>query len=237
MAPIQVGALLYDWQVLDVAGPFDLLSSVSKPILEYANSHITTIGQHLVDKAREFEFHHIGETMEPITLLTSNFKVLPTVLVDDCPELDILVIGGTIPETHKFSEKFADFIRHHAKANKLIFTTCTGASHLASTGVLDGRNATVNNVEYGWIVKNFPKVNWSKDKKWVIDGNIWTGSGASSAMDMIAHYIKERWGLDMMIAAAKNLDFEPRDIDGMYYTVFPKRYDAQGKQVSTNDLS
>lgn len=236
MAPIKVGTLVFEWQALDVFGPFDLLNSVSKPILGYTNGHITSIGQHCVDRAPEFVFHHIGETMDPVTLLTNQFVIKPTITVDECPELDILLIGGTIPETHKFSAKFTEFIKRHNAAGKTIFTTCTGASHLASTGVLDGRNATVNNVEYNWIVNNFPKVKWSKDKKWVVDGNIWTGGGASSGMDMIAHWIKEQWGLDMLIAAAKNLDFEPRDIDGLY-TVFPKRYNDKGQQISTLDFS
>jgi transcriptional regulator GlxA family with amidase domain len=175
--------------------------------------------------------------MESVALLSSNFKVVPSVTVDDCPDLDILVIGGTMPETFKgFSPKFLEFIKRHNAAGRTIFTTCTGAAHLASTGVLDGRNATVNNCEFNWIAKQYPKVKWSKEKKWVVDGNVWTGSGVSAGMDMVAHWIIEQWGLDVMMAAAKNFDFEPRDIDGLY-TVFPKRYNEKGEQISTNDFS
>jgi transcriptional regulator GlxA family with amidase domain len=103
---------------------------------------------------------------------------VPTDTVDDPPELDHLLIAGPIPETFKFPPKYVEFIKRHHAAGKTIFTTCTGASALASTGVLDGKNATVNNLEYKWISNRYPKVKWTKNKKWVIDGNIWTGGGA-----------------------------------------------------------
>ena len=101
-----------------------------------------------LDRAPEFVFHHIGENLEPFHLMTSSITILPTVTVDDCPELDRLLIGGPIPEEFKFPPKFVDFTKRHVAAGKLLFTTCTGASALATTGVIDGRKATVNNVEY-----------------------------------------------------------------------------------------
>lgn len=71
------------------------------------------------------------------------------------------------------------------------------------------------------------------EKQWVVDGNLWTGSGAVAGMDMFAHWIKEKFGSDVMTAGALGLDFEPRDINGLL-TVLPKRYDAAGKQISTH---
>lgn len=232
MAPVVFGALLFNYQAIDIVGPFDILNSSSKPILQFVDSQMG-LDKTLIDRAPEFVFHHIGETLEPVTLLTSNYIVKPTTTVDDCPELDALLIGGTIPEGFSFPQSYVDFIKRHHKAGKLIFTTCTGAAALATTGVLDGKNATVNNVEYDWIAKEFPKVKWTKAKKWIIDGNIWTGSGASAGIDMFAHWIKENYGLDVLKAGALNLDYEPRDVDGLY-TVFPQRFDKSGKQISTS---
>ena len=93
---------------------------------------------------------------------------------------------------------------------------------LATTGLLDGRNATVNNSEYNQIAAEFPQVKWSREKTWVVDGNIWTSGGAMAGMDMIAHWIKVNLGLDVLIAGASCLDYEPRDIDGMN-KVLPQR--------------
>jgi transcriptional regulator GlxA family with amidase domain len=158
---------------------------------------------------------------------------VPTTTIDECPELDCLLLGGPNPESFKLHPKYAEFIRRHVAAGKLLFTTCTGAFVAASAGVLDGKNATINHVEYEWVKKRFPQVNWTKEKQWVVDGNLWTGSGAVAGMDMIAHWIKESFGLDVLTAGALGLDFEPRDIDGLL-TVLPKRYNADGKQISTH---
>lgn len=109
---------------------------------------------------------------------------------------------------------------------------CTGSFVAAQAGVLDGRTATVNHIEFEWIKKRYPKVNWVLEQ-WVVDGNIWTGSGAVAGMDMAAHWIKEKYGEKVMTAAALGLDFEPRDINASL-TVLPKRYDANGKQTSAH---
>jgi transcriptional regulator GlxA family with amidase domain len=228
---IHFGSLVYEYQTMDIAGPFDFINLASRHVAEYGYSH-GAVSKETVDKSPSFVFHHIAETLEPVKLMTSGFMITPTDTLDDHPELDYLLIGGPMPETFEFAPKYVDFIKQHHAAGKTIFTTCTGASALASTGILDGKNATVNNVEYNWITKKYPNVNWSKDKKWVIDGNIWTGGGVVAGMDMFAHWLEKTYGKDVMIAAAMQLDFEPRDINGMIGVV-PLRYDASGKQIST----
>ncbi len=119
------------------------------------------------------------------------------------PELDILLVAGPYLGNFELHPKHADLIRRHVAGGKLLFTTCTGASIVASTGVLDGKRATVNHVEYDWVKNRWPKVNWTDEKKWVIDGNIWTGSGAIAGMDMRGgHWLKENYGLGVLTQAA-----------------------------------
>ncbi|KAJ4354672.1 uncharacterized protein N0V89_006409 [Didymosphaeria variabile] len=195
---VKFGALVYEYQTMDVVGPFDLINTAGRGASEYLLTH-NAISPETVEKAPNFLFYHIGQTLEP---------------------------------SFEFPQSYVDFIKRHHAAGKTIFCTCTGAAALASTGILDGKNATVNNVEYKWITNRYPKVNWSKDKKWVIDGNIWTGGGAVAGMDMFAHWLEKSFGKDVMMSGAKNLDYEPRDINGIG-GVIPFRYDKEGKQVST----
>lgn len=232
MAPIHVGALLFDYQTIDVIGPCDLLNSASKRLMEGINIY-TPVDPKLQEKAPEFVFHYIGETLEPVRLLTSFVTMVPTVAVDDVPELDILIVGGDSPAKTNLPPKLQDLIRRHAASGKLLFTICTGAAVVAATGILDGRRATVNNIEYNWVKNRYPNVKWTKEKKWIIDDNIWTGSGAVAGMDMVAHWIKETFGLDILIHAGLSLDYEPRDIDGLF-NVLPQRYDSAGNKVSTH---
>lgn len=234
MAPVHIGSLVYDYQAIDVIGPFDLLNSSSKALARELQKYIP-IDDEVLERAPDFVFHHIGLTLEPVHLLTSNITIVPSTTVEECPELDLLLIGGPAPDGFKLPEKYADFIRRHVAAKKTVFTTCTGAAALAATGVLDGKRATINIVEYDWTKKAFPRVKWTKEQKWVVDGNLWTGSGAVAGMDMIAQWLKENYGLNILTNGALGLDYEPRDING-FLTVLPKRYDENGKQIATHHV-
>ncbi|KAI8627098.1 class I glutamine amidotransferase-like protein [Xylariaceae sp. FL1651] len=232
MAPIIFGSLVYNYQAIDVIGPTDLLNSGSKIILN-AIKVFGPVDEATIARAPEFIFHHIGLTKEPEPLLSSGVTIVPTTTVDECPELDCLLLGGPKPDDFDLHPKYAEFIRRHVAAGKPLFTTCTGAFVAALAGVLDGKNATINHVEYAWVKQRFPDVKWTMEKQWVVDGNLWTGSGAVAGMDMFAYWINKNYGLDVLTAGAMGLDYEPRDIDGLL-TVLPKRYDADGKQISTH---
>ncbi|KAF3026936.1 hypothetical protein E8E15_003046 [Penicillium rubens] len=71
------------------------------------------------------------------------------------------------------------------------------------------------------------------EKKWVVDGNIWTGACAVAGMDMVACWLKEQFGLEVLTYAARNLDYEPRGVDGVSL-VIPRRYDESEKQITTH---
>lgn len=233
MAPhIHFGALVYDYQAIDVVGPLDLINSGSKSLLT-AITTFMPISEEILNRAPEFVFHHIGVTLDPIKLLTGGHTVTPSTTVDDCPELDYLLVGGPNIVDFVLPPKMAEFIRKHVASGKVVFSNCTGAAVLASAGVLDGKKATINNIEYHWVKERYPNVNWTKEKKWVIDGNIWTGSGAAAGMDMISYWLKENFGLDILTLATLGLDYEPRDIDGVF-TVLPQRYDEKGSKISTH---
>lgn len=214
MAPIHFGSLVFPYQTIDVIGPLDLLNSASKDLLTFAKSWMS-IDDETIARAPDLVFHHIAETLDPITLPTCKVTLTPTDTVDDCPELDCLLVGGSFL-SYELPPKYAELIKRHVAAGKLLFTNCTGAAHVAATGVLDGKNATVNNHALDWVKKNHPNVKWTKETKWVVDGNIWTGGGAVAGMDMFAHWMKENFGADILAIAASGLDFEPRGIDGSF---------------------
>jgi transcriptional regulator GlxA family with amidase domain len=234
MTPIQVGILVYDYQAIDVVGPIDLLHSAGSVFLEMSSA-FGPVNDDAIDRAPDFVFHHVGITKEPSHLFTSAITLTPTTTVDECPELDIILLGGPNPQGFKLHMEYVDLIRRHINAGKLLFTTCTGSAVLATTGLLDGRNATINHAEYKWAKETYPAVKWTKDKKWVVDDNIWTGAGAVAGMDMVAHWLKEQFGLEILIYAARNLDYEPRGVDGVAL-VIPRRYDESGKQISTHEF-
>ncbi|EXK43532.1 hypothetical protein FOXG_04625 [Fusarium oxysporum f. sp. lycopersici 4287] len=231
MAPLQFGTLVFDYQAIDVFGPTDLLHSASKSYMQ-ATASIRKVEEDTIIRAPEFVFHHIGVTLDPVSLESSSISILPTTTVDQCPELDILLLGGPNSEID-LRPKLRDLVRRHVAAGKRLFTTCTGAAVAASTGVLDGKTATVNHATIPLMKKMYPRVSWTDEKKWIIDGNIWTAGGAVAGMDMFSHWLKESFGFDVLVQGAYLLDYEPRNVDGVL-DVIPKRYDENGKQICTH---
>ncbi|KAF7563551.1 hypothetical protein G7046_g566 [Stylonectria norvegica] len=231
MPVIHVGALAFSYQAIDVIGPFDVLGSGAKELMDAIKLY-TPISEEIISQAPTFVFHHIGLTMDPVHL-SSGYIIHPTTTLEECPELDLLLLGGPLPDTFELDPKFAIFIRRHVAAEKTLFANCTGAFVAASAGVLDGRSATVNHVEYDWVSSRFPKVNWTKETKWVVDKNIWTAAGAVAGMDMTSHWLKQEFGNDVFTISAMGLDFEPRNIHGIL-DVIPKRYNADGEQISSH---
>jgi len=214
MAPIQFGVLLIPFQLMDVAGPIDVLSSSSIPYIKSAEESLgmgnTGISEHGID----IEFHHIGETMEPVTH-SAGFKSTPTTTCATCPKLDYLLIGG--PERAFFENippTMAKFMQERAKEVKIVFTTCTGGMVAAAVGLLDGLDATTNHGVVPLAMQIFPSVKWTREKQWVVDGKFWTAGGACAGMDMMAHWVMENYGMDVAECGFAALDYEPRDVNG-----------------------
>lgn len=113
----------------------------------------------------------------------------------------------------KLSDRFAEFLRAHVAAGKGLFTTCTGSYAVAASGILDGKNATVNHAAIDLCRLFFPKVNWTKESQWVIDGNIWTAAGACAGMDMIADWVMKNYAMELALAGFASLDYQPRDVN------------------------
>ena len=57
--------------------------------------------------------------IDPVEL-TAGYKIVPTTTVDTCPPLDYLLVGGPDPFSFKLSDRFADFLRAHVAANKIL---------------------------------------------------------------------------------------------------------------------
>ncbi|KAF8857634.1 putative intracellular protease 1 [Acephala macrosclerotiorum] len=210
MAPIQFGILMIEYQTIDVAMPLDVLSSCSIPLFTSLEKGGFPGGE-LKSKAIDIQFHHVNTTLDPVSL-TSGFRVLPNTTISTCPPLDYLLVGGPDMTSFQLKEDFAEFVKKHVEDGKVLFTTCTGALAVASTGVLDGKRATVNHDVLEAAKMAVPAVKWER-KQWVVDGNLWTAGGACAGMDMMANWVMENYGMDIARIGFQLLDFEPRDIE------------------------
>ena len=95
---------------------------------------------------------------------------------------------------------------------------------MAASGVLDGKNATVNHMMLGGARQTFPKVNWV-ERQWVVDGEVRTAGGACAGMDMVADWVIANYGMEIARFGLQGLDFEPRDVEGAL--VLPRQHGVE----------
>jgi len=149
---------------------------------------------------------------DPVKLITTglrkeikctwNFIVKPELDFSDVnvDNFDALAIPGGFEKAgfyeDAFDERFLNLIRDFDKNNKFIASICVGAIPIGKSGVLNGRLATTYDlvgtrrsqlVEYGAIVE---------DKRLVIDRNIITSTGPSTAIDVAFTLLEKLTDLD-----------------------------------------
>ena len=85
---------------------------------------------------------------------------------------------------------------------------CTGTVLLGMAGVLDGRRATTNKMDFTSTIHLAPKVDWVKEARWVEDGKFFTSSGVSAGMDMALAVMADLFGLEMAERLALGCEYE-----------------------------
>jgi len=89
-----------------------------------------------------------------------------------------------------------EFIKAQAPGAKYVLSVCGGSAVLAKAGILKGRRATTNKAFFN-IIKSMTlkeDITWVAKARWVVDGNIWTSSGASAGSDMTLEFLNHLAG-------------------------------------------
>jgi transcriptional regulator GlxA family with amidase domain len=205
MRSFSIGYLIFSgFTSLDVFGPLQALNSLSnsQPLsLSLISSSLEPVK---VDRSAWFL-----ATVKP-TSPEFYETILPTHTFETAPkDLDILIVpGGGETRNINGTAGYVDFIRERWDATTdpsaatasgiqpltYLMSVCTGATLLARTGLLDGRNATSNKAAWAFVTSTGPNVHWVPKARWVVDGNIWTSSGVSAGTDMILSWIENVYG-------------------------------------------
>lgn len=177
---LHMGVIVYDnATTLDFIGPLQYFD-----VLQYFGTKVrmTTIAQSdglLRSAPNGIPFH-----------VTESYKSLNDTKFDV-----ILISGGTSTRAVTKDAGYMAFIKTKALEADYVLSVCTGAYILAATGMLDGKNATTNKRAFGVISSTFPRVNWQRKARWVVDGNLWTSSGIAAGIDLgrafVAHLHNE----------------------------------------------
>lgn len=112
-------------------------------------------------------------------------RIVPDIAMAARTEYDLLFIpGGDSALKECTRPEILQWIEDVSENAERVMAVCTGTIVLGMTGLLDGRRATTNKLDFTSTVHLAPKVNWVKEARWVEDGKFFTSSGVSAGIDM-----------------------------------------------------
>ncbi|MFT8320464.1 MAG: DJ-1/PfpI family protein [Bacillus sp. (in: firmicutes)] len=190
-----VGILLFEEvEVLDFAGPFEVLS-----IASFKEDH----------ERKPFKVTTVSETGEIITA-RNGLQVKPTYSFNNAPNFDILIVPGGpgARQTEIHNEKLIDWINQQNRSTEYTTSVCTGALLLGKAGLLDGKKATTHWASYERLEKEFPQVDVIKQVKFVDEGRIITSGGISAGIIMAFHLVEKLVGEEEKKQTAKRMEYD-----------------------------
>lgn len=192
--PRRVLMLVYeDAQILDIAGPVQLLSAAIDPA-----TGSPAYAVELVAERRG----PVGTT-SGLTLTAD--KGFGDLTQDDLSSVDTFIVsGGNGSRVEMENEALLAFVRKAARPVRRVVSICTGAVILAAAGLLKGRRAATHWAYAPTMRQRFPDVGVDDDAIYVRDGKFWTSAGVTAGMDLALALIEEDLGRDMALALARH---------------------------------
>jgi len=196
---MRVGMPVYPQvDVLDVAGPFEMLS--------WAKFDITIAAQ---QKGR--------------IVCRGGFLIEADTSFADAPSFDILWVPGGAPaslNTLMSDRVFLDYLIKRAESAKYVCSVCEGALLLAATGLLNGHTITTHWAFEQCFIDRFPEVRlapnhpsfWLDEKPLPGGRKLLTGGGISSGLEEALELIRLVKGEDMAAYARRQTQFFPKAV-------------------------
>jgi len=203
---LHIGLLLFPvYQWLDAAGSVDYLNNHSQEMMKVLN-----VPKAILDKAPIIIWHYISSDLTPIQG-TSGPLQIPSCTYADCPPLDYLFVPGPDPAA-PLPKGCAAFLHERVPKLKALLTVCTGSMAIAQAGVLDGLHVCSNKsvlkmfAEAGILNK---KVKWVGDRRWIVDGNVWSSAGITAGIDLSAEFARVHFDPEVVELAKLVSEYEP----------------------------
>lgn len=185
---MRVGVLVFPGvEELDFVGPWEVLSYANK--LQPGALEMMLVG-----------------TETPV-MAFNRLRVIPDVTLEQCPELDILVVpGGKGRLQAMHDQRVLQFIQKQAAGLRYLTSVCTGAFLLAEAGLLRGRQATTH---FSAIeeLKSYPEIEVVTARVVQTD-HVICAAGVSSGIDMSLYLLSQLFGEQAAEDVARNIEYK-----------------------------
>src|SRR5258708_490462 len=161
--------------VIDYCGPWEVFQDTTVPI-----EKVNVPG---------FQLYTVSDNTQPVTV-SGGMKVIPNYSFEDAPPPKVIVIPA-----QRGSDAMLDWIRKASKTADLTMPVCTGAFHLAKTGLLAGKAATTHHGSYGRFAMQYRDIRLKRGFRFVEAGdNLASAGGLTSGMDLALRVVERYYG-------------------------------------------
>jgi putative intracellular protease/amidase len=186
MAMRRLAALVFPgFQTLDFFGPVELLAGFRDDI----------------------ELVTVAKTAAPVASRHGQRLCVDAALPDSADYDLLLIPGGDSALVEAVDDETLGWIRDVSAKADAVLAVCTGTIVLGMTGVLDGKRATTNKLDFNATVGLAPNVDWVKSARWVEDGKFFTSSGVSAGMDAALAVGAKLYGPDKARKMAEECEY------------------------------
>lgn len=181
-----VAVVVFDQvDLLDVTGPPEVFSLLQREM----------------DEPTGYEVLLVAKTMDPVTT-SAGVRILPDATFDDLENrsVDTVVVPGavTVDEDRRVTALVEPDIVEHivglAEHTRRMTSVCVGAHILAAAGLLNGKRATTHWSTAPQLAEQHPEVSVDADPIFIRDGDVWTGAGISSCIDLALALVADDFG-------------------------------------------
>ena len=118
---------------------------------------------------------------------------------------DIVVVPALHDDRN---ETIIRWVRAQADKGAFVLSICEGAWIPARAGLLEGRSATTHWYAFDSIARAFPQARWTRDRRYVVDGNIMTTTGVSASIPASLSLVEAIAGRAKAAAVASRLGID-----------------------------
>jgi len=182
--------------LLDVTGPPEVFALLRREI----------------DDPTGYEVVLAAASKEPVTT-SAGVRVLPDVTFEEAAtrRIDTLLVPGSVETDAErrvralVDPEVVTWVKTLAARTRRVASVCVGAHILAAAGLLDGRRATTHWSTAGQLAAEHPSVEVDADPIFIRDGDVWTGAGISSCLDLSLALVADDFGETTALRVARQL--------------------------------